>query len=552
MKEKLKFGLILSQHLTLQKICNLIELSSLSDNYEIYIFSINKPKNYNKIFFKKLFKYGFLKFISEIFFSIIILVEKFFLNKTKKIFRKKLNLNKINSKIINLNPLLSQSGEIYDFNNDDIKKIKSLKLDLFLKSGCEVLENKISESINIGFLSMIFENYNQNLINMICFSQVLSKKKNTEFQINLLRKNSLEEKVLIKGNIKNLFFLTLNFENLMKKSISYLDIILNRIANNNFESINENYINKLFLEKNHLYPSFISQINYLFLVFYYFLKKLIRKIFSQNLRWGVAYQFTNNWKDAELSRSVIIKNPPNRFFADPFIWQENNIHYCFVEDFSYKENKGCISVLEVSGGSHKYLGVALIEDFHLSYPFIFKDNGNLYMCPETHEANDIRIYRCENFPLKWKLEKILIRNISAVDTNIFFKENKWWLMTNSCSAKNNDFSNELHIFYSDHLLNHNWKPHSNNPVIIDSLKGRNAGLIIDGKNIFRITQQQGFDVYGEQMGVSKICELTNLKYKEDDQFKIKPSFFENIKGTHTYNFNKGLLVVDFVKFDGKS
>ena len=100
------------------------------------------------------------------------------------------------------------------------------------------------------------------------------------------------------------------------------------------------------------------------------------------------------------------------------------------------------------------------------------------MIPETNEANEIRLYQAVNFPLKWKLNQVLMRNVSAVDTVVYQDNNIWYMLTNICSSCSDDHSSELHIFYSDHLLNHNWKPHSNNPVIIDSLKGRNAGLII--------------------------------------------------------------------------
>ena len=48
------------------------------------------------------------------------------------------------------------------------------------------------------------------------------------------------------------------------------------------------------------------------------------------------------------------------------------------------------------------------------------------MCPESSAAKDIRLYKCNNFPLDWKLEKILIQDIHAVDTNIFRLDGKWW------------------------------------------------------------------------------------------------------------------------------
>merc|ERR1711991_795059 len=135
---------------------------------------------------------------------------------------------------------------------------------------------------------------------------------------------------------------------------------------------------------------------------------------------NVAYQFTNEWKNINSSKLNKIPNPPNRYLADPFVIKKGKNHYCFVEDYNTKNKKGCISVYEIKKDSCKELGVALEENFHLSYPFLFNHENELYMCPETHEANEIRLYKCTEFPLKWKFVKTLISNVSAVDTNIFY------------------------------------------------------------------------------------------------------------------------------------
>ena len=46
-------------------------------------------------------------------------------------------------------------------------------------------------------------------------------------------------------------------------------------------------------------------------------------------------------------------------------------NFCFVEDYDFLGGKGKISVLELNPEGEKYLGVALEDEFHLSYPFIF-------------------------------------------------------------------------------------------------------------------------------------------------------------------------------------
>ena len=53
------------------------------------------------------------------------------------------------------------------------------------------------------------------------------------------------------------------------------------------------------------------------------------------------------------------------------------------------------------------------------------------MCPETSEKNEIRIYECVKFPIKWKYSRTLIKNIYAVDTILFQKNSM------VCAKQNN-------------------------------------------------------------------------------------------------------------------
>ena len=58
--------------------------------------------------------------------------------------------------------------------------------------------------------------------------------------------------------------------------------------------------------------------------------------------------------------------------------------------------------------------------------------------------------------LKWKFKKILIKNISAVDT-IIFKHNKlWWLFTNTSHNELSDYSSQLRAFHSINPINSNY------------------------------------------------------------------------------------------------
>ena len=275
--------------------------------------------------------------------------------------------------------------------------------------------------------------------------------------------------------------------------------------------------------------------------------KLFRKLSSKNSGWGVAYQHTHDWRDVTLWRSKRIVNPKYRFLADPFLIYREGKHYCFLEDFDYRSGLGSISVYEISKDGHKELGSALVEDFHLSYPYLFEYEDNLYMCPETGQANDIRIYKCIDFPMRWELNNIALANVNAADTNIFKKDDVWWLMTNISTSHVGEHGSELRVFSNDNPLDSNWKPHPKNPVIFDSLVARNGGLIECEDDIFRVHQRQGFDTYGEALGVSKILALDEESYAEQPLFEIEANFFDDIHGVHTYNYQKGLLVFDYAK-----
>ena len=85
--------------------------------------------------------------------------------------------------------------------------------------------------------------------------------------------------------------------------------------------------------------------------------------------------------------------------------------------------------------------------------------------------------------------------------------------------------------------------------MFDPLVGRNGGLIIENDNIYRVQQRQGFDFYGEALGVAKITLLNDDEYEEEKIFQVEPNFFDNIEGTHTLNYKSGLLVLDCVKVD---
>jgi len=81
--------------------------------------------------------------------------------------------------------------------------------------------------------------------------------------------------------------------------------------------------------------------------------------------------------------------------------------------------KAHISVIEMDRDGLWKLPVKVLErDYHLSYPFLFEWNGNLYMIPETKGNKAIELYRCTRFPNKWEIRERPCGRVQAVDSTL--------------------------------------------------------------------------------------------------------------------------------------
>ena len=554
--KKARVGIIVDNLNSSKQIFDFITASQKSNNYEvshIIIQKISSKKNQN--FFEKSSEYikrrGFKKFVSAAGFKMLTILESMILKRFKVFsdFFDEYSLKEFNIESIEVEPEISENGLFYTYTEIDLQKIRSLNLNLLIRGGSGILKGEILELCKNGIISFHHGDNDFYRGGPPGFWEIINKETRTGFIIQRLGNELDNGEVLFKGYFTTHWIYTINLINLLEKSNIFLHRTVDEITSHNPKERLK--FEKKTTGKIYSIPSLYILLSYLFSTLKKILIKILNKNFLHNYKWNIAYKFTNEWQGVNLTQTKIIPNPPSRYLADPFIIKKGDNHYCFVEDYNCKTNKGCISVYEINNDSFKELGVVLEENFHLSYPFLFHHEKELYMCPETHEAKDIRLYKCVDFPLKWKFAKTLIKNVSAVDTNIFYKDKKWWLLTTLSNSSLLDHNSQLHVFSSENILSDDWKPHKKNPVIFDPFFARNAGLIIEDNNFYRVYQKPGFNRYGESLGVAKIEELNEDNYKEQSKFEVSPNFLKDIEGTHTYNFSNGLLVLDFLKTSKK-
>ena len=198
------------------------------------------------------------------------------------------------------------------------------------------------------------------------------------------------------------------------------------------------------------------------------------------------------------------------FVADPFIIRVRDSLFCFFEVGNMNSKKGEIGL----ASSHKiidwkYQKIVLSEPFHLSFPHVFMEACAYYMIPESSQDSSIRLYVSKGFPLKWKLDTILLNGNHFMDNIIFKHKDFWWLFTSTSN-------NNLLLYYS-HSLHGPWISHPANPIKKDYPDGsRMAGnIFIKNDSLFRFAQDD-YPNYGNNIRTFYISKIDSVNYEEKE------------------------------------
>ena len=261
-------------------------------------------------------------------------------------------------------------------------------------------------------------------------------------------------------------------------------------------------------------------------------------------QWTVLIAPSTGYKSLSWADFKSLIPPPDRFWADPFIWVYENIYYVFIEEVLYSTHLGRIVCLILDEEMNILSNQVVLEKpYHLSYPFLFEHEGQLYMIPETGENNGIELYRCTHFPDQWEFSKTLISNVYAVDATLLKTEDMWWLFANIKEEGGSSWDT-LHLYYADHPLSDQWTPHPLNPIVKDIHSARPAGRIfLHSGNLIRPSQDCSAR-YGYAINFNRIVTLTETDYAEICEQTFKPPDKSRVLATHTYNDVAGLTVID--------
>ncbi|WP_455430305.1 glucosamine inositolphosphorylceramide transferase family protein [Parabacteroides leei] len=237
------------------------------------------------------------------------------------------------------------------------------------------------------------------------------------------------------------------------------------------------------------------------------------------------------------------------WYADPILFQDGDNLWLFVERMDRIRHKGVISVSKYENGKFGKFQDVLEEKFHLSYPMIFKKDDSIYMIPETADSGKVILYKSSAFPKQWKQHRVLLEDCRNVDTNVFFFEGHWYLLTCEMDATMGAYT-RLKLYGADNIENGIINPidtYNSNSIFKFDCRGGGQIYFKDDK-CYRPVQCGDESTYGKSLRIDNI-KISNGLLISNKEFNINPEGINinkhlNITGTHTYGQCDDIELID--------
>jgi hypothetical protein len=258
--------------------------------------------------------------------------------------------------------------------------------------------------------------------------------------------------------------------------------------------------------------------------------------------WSVGYGSSTSYPDKmEIDRDAVysieklkVQSDSTVFLADPFFVKEKDTFYVFFEHKKTKSNADIGLLTSVDGSNYQYRGTVLSQEFHLSYPQVFKYRNEFYMVPESKQANAVLLYKAHRFPFDWRVCDTLISNVQLVDPSIYLSDSLNIMVAT-------DYAKNMYVYEADSLLG-KWKLHKK-PIALIGTESRAGGRFFADKKGLILPVQDFSNGYG--YGIS----LYRFSFKNGSYTikREKPLFLvanDNIK-----EFNAGMHQLDIQRLD---
>ena len=264
--------------------------------------------------------------------------------------------------------------------------------------------------------------------------------------------------------------------------------------------------------------------------------------------WQVAYRTVQH---AGIATTTVVDGPEfttladdgQRFYADPFVVEHKGEEFLFVEEYPYATGKGVISVAKIArDGQASVPRCVLEEPYHLSYPQVFRHDGETFMLPESGGARRLVLYRASSFPDHWVQDTILIADRDINDATLLHRDGQFWLF--GTERRGAGSPSDTMVVFSAPTLRGPWSPHKLNPVVIDSAAARPGGAFIDCDGRTFLPVQNGQKTYGGGLGLMELLRVDDEAVVFAEPVPVQPGKAWHRKGIHTLNRTGSIEVID--------
>ncbi|TPK97857.1 formyl transferase [Mesorhizobium sp. B2-4-14] len=280
-------------------------------------------------------------------------------------------------------------------------------------------------------------------------------------------------------------------------------------------------------------------------------RRIVQKIYHlcyNAPHWKVGWRQTDGRDLFELGAHPasgwrVLPDDGSRFYADPFPILYQGQVTLFVEDYIHRLCKAIISAVPFGpAGPIGRPEPVLDLPYHLSYPFVFERDGEVWMVPESCANRTVDLYRATAFPGGWVKEATLLSDIVASDATLVEHGGRWWLFA-TVRDGGGAFSDALHLWSAPDFRGP-WTPHPKNPVLVDIASARPAGRMVERNGQLLRPVQDCRRSYGAALGIARIAHLDVNGMEQVVETILTPGALWNGRKLHTLNEAGGLEFID--------
>jgi len=262
--------------------------------------------------------------------------------------------------------------------------------------------------------------------------------------------------------------------------------------------------------------------------------------------WNIALRPNDAAPDVrhfDLAAYTPLPVDPAVFYADPFVVERDGRSWLFAEAYPYATGKGVIVCADVGESATQIDFRTILErPWHLSYPFVFEWENEIYLAPEGATYGGVEIYRATAFPWAWTRAHHVLPDWPLVDSTIFEHEGRLWLLAGAGTHGGSDWD-ELFAWHAP-ALDGPWTPHALNPIKSDCRSARPGGRPLRvGGRLLRPAQRCE-QAYGEALAWLEIRALTPDRF-EEVELALWRGDGPGISGPHGADLSGRLRAVDF-------